>query len=116
MSSVSWQIERALSEAINDQVLPQIQATLMSGQGQVPGRGWEEVQDRRSECRSEEALNRKFRSSSRDEIPRNFNRKGDLENTHYNSIAKKFKIEGDPSKKRVTVIVAFHFMKRLLET
>ena len=79
MSSVSSQIERALSEAINGQVLPQIQATLKSGQGQLPSRGWE-VQVRRPECRSEEALNRKFRSSSRDEIPRNFNRKGDLEN------------------------------------
>ena len=69
MSSMSSQTQRAISEAINEQVLPQIQSTLRSGQGQVPNRGWE-VPGRRQECGSEEALNRKFRSSSRDEIPR----------------------------------------------
>ena len=37
VSSVSSQIQRALSEAIKEQVLPQIQATLRSGQGKVPG-------------------------------------------------------------------------------
>ena len=41
MRSVSSQIQRAISEAINGQVLPQIQATLTSGQGQVPSRGGE---------------------------------------------------------------------------
>ena len=82
MSSVSSRIQRAISEAINEQVLPQIQVTLRSGQGHVPSRGWE-IPDRRPECRSEEALNRKFRTSSRDEFRRNFNRNEDLENTHY---------------------------------
>ena len=41
MSSVSSKLQRAISEAINEQVLPPIQATLRSGQGQVPSRGWE---------------------------------------------------------------------------
>ena len=41
MSSVSSQIQWAISEAINEQDFPQIQATLMSGQEQVPSRGWE---------------------------------------------------------------------------
>ena len=41
MSSVSSQIQRAISEATNEQVPPQIQATLRSGQGQVPSRGCE---------------------------------------------------------------------------
>ena len=82
MSSVSSLIQRAISLAITQQVLPQIQATLRSRQGEVPSRGWE-VPDRRPECRSEGALNHKFRSSSRDEIPRSFNRDEDLENTHY---------------------------------
>ena len=82
MSIVSSQIQRAITEAFNEQVLPQIQATLWSGQGPVPDRGWD-VLGRRPECRSEEALNRKFRSSSRDELRRNFNRNEELENTHY---------------------------------
>ena len=85
MRSGSSQIQIAISEAKNEQVLPQIQATLKSGQGHVPSRGWE-VPGRRQECRSGEAQNRKFRSSSRVEIPRSFNRNEDLENTHYDNI------------------------------
>ena len=82
MSSVSSQIQRAISEASNEQVLPQIQTTQWSAPGQVPNRRWE-VPDRRPQCRYEVALNRKFRSSSRDELPRDFSRNEDLENTHY---------------------------------
>ena len=67
MGSLSMQIQRAVSVAVNEQVLPQIEATLRSGQGQVLDRRWE-VPGRRPECRSEGALNRKSRSSSRDEI------------------------------------------------
>ena len=82
--SVSSQIKMAISEAINEQVLPQIQATLRSGQEQVPSRGWE-VPGRRPgcRCRSEEVPNCKFRSSLRDEFPRNFKKNEDLENTQY---------------------------------
>ena len=80
MSSVSSQIQRAIKE----QFWPQIQATLRSEQGQVPSRG-RAVPGRRPECRSEEALNRKFRCSSRDEILRSFKRNEDLENTHYST-------------------------------
>ena len=83
MRRVSSQIRRAINEAINEQVLPQIQATLRSGQGQVPDRRWE-VTAKRPEHKSEEALNRNFRSSSREELPRDLNRNHDLENTHYN--------------------------------
>ena len=36
MSTVSSQIPRAINEAISDQILSQIQATLRSGQGQMP--------------------------------------------------------------------------------
>ena len=82
LSSVSSQIQRAIMEAMNGQVLPQIQATLVSGQGQMPDRGWE-VPGRKPESRSEKALNCKFRSSSRDELSRDFNRNEDLENTHH---------------------------------
>ena len=36
MSTVSSQIQRAKNEAISYQILPQIQATLKSGQGHMP--------------------------------------------------------------------------------
>ena len=42
MSTVSSQIQRAINEAISVQLLPQIQATLKSGQGHIPERRWED--------------------------------------------------------------------------
>ena len=39
MSGVSSQIQRAIREAINEYILPQIQATLRSGQRHVPRKG-----------------------------------------------------------------------------
>ena len=51
MSTVSSQIPRAIYEAISDQILPQIQATLKSGQGHMPERRWEDPV-RRPEYRS----------------------------------------------------------------
>ena len=81
MSTVSSQIQRAINEAISDQILPQIQATLKSGQGHEAERGWENPA-RRLEYRSEEALDRSFRSDSRDECHRFANRYEDLESTH----------------------------------
>ena len=72
------QIQRAISEAINEQVLPQTQATLRSGQGQVPCKGWN-VPAERPEYGPEDAINRKFRSSYRDEFPRNLIRDEDEE-------------------------------------
>ena len=84
MSTVSSQTQRAINDAISDQIMPQIQATLKPGQGHVPERRWEDPA-RRLECRSEEALDRKFRSDSRDECSRFPNRNEDLESTHDNS-------------------------------
>ena len=81
MSTVSYETERAINEAISDQILPQIQATLRAGQGQLPERRWE-VPVRGQGFRSEEALNHRFRSNSRDEFPRFPNRNEDLESTH----------------------------------
>ena len=80
LSSVSSQTQGATNEAINEQVLPQIQATLRSGQGQISNRRCD-VPARRLGCISEEALNRKFRSSSREGLPRDLNRNEDLEDT-----------------------------------
>ena len=73
MSTVSSQIQRVLNEAISDQIFPQIQATLRTGQGQLPERMWE-ARIRGQGFRSEEAVNRRFRSNSRDEFPRFPNR------------------------------------------
>ena len=80
MSSLSSKIQRAISESIIEQILPQIQATFRSGQGQVPRKGWN-VPAERPEYRSEEAFNRKFRSSSRDEFPQNLIRDENQEDT-----------------------------------
>ena len=77
MSSVSSQLQTAVNEVINEQVLPQIQATLKSGQ--VPSRRWEAP----GRSKSEEILNRKSRSSSRGELFRDLNRNEDLKDTHY---------------------------------
>ena len=82
MSSVSSQIQRAISKTTNDQVFPQIQATLKSRQRQVPSERWE-APARGPGSRSEEVLNHNIRSSSRDELPRHLNRNQDLEDTHY---------------------------------
>ena len=62
MSAVSSQVQRAINEEISDQILPQIQATLRSGQGPMPERRWE-VPVRGQGYRSEEVLNRRFRSN-----------------------------------------------------
>ena len=80
MSSVSSQIQRATNEAINEQIFPQTQDTLRSGHEQVNERRWE-VPARRPGCRSEEVLDRRFRSSSRDGFPRGYNENENLENT-----------------------------------
>ena len=82
MCSVSSQIQRVISEAINEQLLPQIQAPLRTRQGRKPRKGWNVAAERR-EYKSEETFNRKFRSSSRDEFPRNLIRDDDEEDTHY---------------------------------
>ena len=60
MNSVSIQIQRALSEAINEQVLPQIQASLSSDFGQKPQKGWN-VPTKRPEYRSEVTFQKKPR-------------------------------------------------------
>ena len=44
--SVSSQIQRAISDAINNQVLPQIQNVIMAGSGQETKRGWERSDER----------------------------------------------------------------------
>ena len=92
MSSVSSEIQRAINEAIKNQILDQIQATLRSGQGQMTERRWK-IPAIRPGFSSEEALDRRFRSSSRDECNRNFKGKEDLNNTCDNLITKRFEYQ-----------------------
>ena len=82
MSSVSSQIQRATSEAINEQVLPQIQATLWSRHGEVPCKAWN-VPAEKPEHRSVESFNSKVRSSPEEEFPRNLITHENEENTLY---------------------------------
>ena len=92
MNTVSSQIQRAINEAISDQILPEIQATLRAGQGQLPERRWE-VPVRGQGFRSEEALNRRFRSNSGDVFPRFPNWNENLERTHCIELHFNFKLE-----------------------
>ena len=53
LNNVGTQIQRAINEAINSQVLPQIQNVMMAGSGRETRRGWE-VPVERSEANAEE--------------------------------------------------------------
>ena len=66
-----------MNEAIRNQILLQIQATLKSGQGHIPETRWDKPA-RRPECRSEKALDRRFRSDFRDECYKFPNRNEDM--------------------------------------
>ena len=56
ISTVGSQIQRAVTEAISDQILRQLQAILKSGQGHMPERRREEGKLEDWTLRSEEAL------------------------------------------------------------
>ena len=62
MDSVSYQIQRAMSDAINNQVLPQIQNVIMASSGQETRRGWERS-DERPEGYSEVQHNAKVKTT-----------------------------------------------------
>ena len=66
MNSVSSQIQRAISDAINNQVLPQIQNVIMAGSGQETRRGCERS-DERPESYSEVQYNAKTKSTLNNE-------------------------------------------------
>ena len=66
MNSVSSQIQRAISDAINHQVLPQIQNVIMAGSGQETRRGWERS-DEIPESYSEVQYNAKTRTTLNNE-------------------------------------------------
>ena len=81
MSSARMQIQGAIIEAINEQVLPQIRASLRSLNEQQPQKGWNFPAER-PERKSENAFNRNIRCSSRDEKLKSLNDSDDEEETH----------------------------------
>ena len=65
MNSVNVQIQRAISEAISTQVLPQIQNVIMAGSGHGTRKGWDVLAER---------------PESTSEVQRNLNAKSNLRN------------------------------------
>ena len=66
MSSVNTQIHRAISDAIDSQILPQIQTALYSGSGHLTQKRWN-VPSERPEINPEENCSNKTRKNSRSE-------------------------------------------------
>ena len=64
MNSVSVQIQRAINDAISNQVLPQIQNVIRAGSGQVTKNGWD-VPSERPENNSEGLRSDKARNDDR---------------------------------------------------
>ena len=66
MNSVSVQNQRAINDAISNQVLPQIQNALRAGSGKLAQKGWNASVER-PERNAEDNSSQKIRSSSRSE-------------------------------------------------
>ena len=66
MNNVSVQIQRAITDAISSQVLPQIQIALKAGSGQSSQKGWN-IPTERTERQTEDHPSQNVRSSSRSE-------------------------------------------------
>ena len=66
LNNVGTQIQRAINEAINSQVLPQIQNVIMAGSGRETRRGWE-VPVERSEANAEEQRIQNAKADCRNE-------------------------------------------------
>ena len=90
MDSVSSQIQRAISDAINNQVLPQIQNVIMAGSGQETRRGWERS-DERPESYSEVQCNAKTRTTLNNEHGDKTNRNVHDRNINTNSLYERAK-------------------------
>ena len=66
MNSVSVQTQRAITDAISNQVLPQIQNAIKAGSGQMTRNGWS-VLSERPEVNSEGLRSEKARNDLRSE-------------------------------------------------
>ena len=70
MNSVSAQIQRAISDAISTQVLPQIQNVIMAGPGQGTRKRWD-IPSERQELNSEVQRNLNAKNNLRNEQDEN---------------------------------------------
>ena len=66
MNSVSVQVQRAINDAISNQVLPQIQNAIMAGSGHMTKKGWN-VPAEKLEANSEVPRNENARNNSKGE-------------------------------------------------
>ena len=66
MNSVSVQIQRAINDAISNQVLPQIQNVILAGSGRATRKGWD-VPTERPEINSEVQRNLNAKNNLRNE-------------------------------------------------
>ena len=80
------QIQRALSEVMNDQVLPRLQASLRSQTGQGPQQE-RTVPLERSKRKSKSAFNRHVNNRLRDELPHCWNFDEERDEAHYNCVS-----------------------------
>ena len=71
MNSVSVQIQRAINDAISNQVLPLIQNAIKPSSGHVTQKGWIVPAERSETNTGEDYCNDKIRSNSRSELVRN---------------------------------------------
>ena len=85
VNSVSIQIQRAINDAISNQVLPQIQNVVLAGSGRVTRKGWD-VSAERPETNPEVQRNLNARNNPRNEQDEGY-QNGDLlsHNVHDNS-------------------------------
>ena len=83
MNSVSVQIQRAINDAMSNQVLPQIQNALRASSGPMTQKEWN-VSAERSERNSEDNSNPKIRSSSGEPFRSRLHDE-DADNAHHSS-------------------------------
>ena len=70
MNSVSVRIQRAINDAISNQVLPQIQTVIMAGSGHMTKKGWN-VRAEGPDTNTEVLRNEKARTNSKTELVQN---------------------------------------------
>ena len=92
MNSVSVQIQRAINDAISNQVLPQIQNVILAGSGRVTRKGWD-VSAERPKINSEVQRNLNARNNLRNEQDEG-HQSGDFpsHNVHDRNFCENFKI------------------------
>ena len=87
MSSVNTQIQRAISDAISSQILPQIQSALNTGSSHLTQNRWN-VPSERPEVNSEKFCNEKSKGNSRSEPMRDRLNDGAINTCAYDTLTK----------------------------